>query len=316
MTTQQSSRRRPLRTVATTLSAAIVLSGLTLTAASASSQTVTQLAWWNLWSGSILPMTNALVTAFNATHPSIHVTQLNIPSAGGDAKLLSSVAAGDPPDVYTEFNNVNLGAYAQEHVIQPLNPYLTGKYAGLAKYFYPAVLQGGAYSGKLYGFSMGEGSVALYYNKSMLKAAGINTPPSTLAELDTDQSKLWKISGGRVSQIGFYPPSGDAFQFLQPFFGVHEYKNGKYDLASNPRALAEMNWLASFSKYPFSSVAALEAAYGTAGGGTEDPFDMGHQAFDLIGYWEGYINIPANNPAMKTNFGVEPFPQVPGGPAV
>ena len=70
-----------------------------------------------------------MITAFNSTHPDIHVTESNIPSATGDAKLLSEISAGDPPDVFTEWNPV-LGEYAADGSIQAMTPYLTGPVRG------------------------------------------------------------------------------------------------------------------------------------------------------------------------------------------
>ncbi len=69
------------------------------------------ITWQTMWSGNTLTLLSQMVNEFNTTHPGIHVTESNIPSATGDAKLLSEIAAGDPPDVFTEWNPV-LGEYA------------------------------------------------------------------------------------------------------------------------------------------------------------------------------------------------------------
>ena len=75
------------------------------------------ITWQTMWSGNTLTLLNQMVTEFNQTHPDIHVTESNIPSATGDAKLLSEIAAGDPPDVFTEWNPV-LGEYAADGTIR------------------------------------------------------------------------------------------------------------------------------------------------------------------------------------------------------
>ncbi len=185
-------------------------------AAAKSSSAVTNITWWNMWSGSTLVVTDKLVNQFNATHPNIHVTQVNVPASNGDAKLLSSIAAGDPPDVFTDWNAV-LGDYANSGAILPMSSYLTGKYAGFEKFEYKAAVQAGLFNGKLYAVPMGLNSWALYYNKSMLKAAGITSPPTTLAQLNADQAKEWVIKDGRLSQYGFYPFSSQGvfmYQYL------------------------------------------------------------------------------------------------------
>jgi multiple sugar transport system substrate-binding protein len=118
--------RRPAALVAT--AAVLALAGCGGTAASTpgkSAGKVADITWQTMWSGATLKLLSQMTTAFNRTHPDIHVTESNIPSATGDAKLLSEISAGDPPDVFTEWNPV-LGEYAADGSIQAMTPYLKG----------------------------------------------------------------------------------------------------------------------------------------------------------------------------------------------
>ncbi|HZR49676.1 MAG TPA: extracellular solute-binding protein [Streptosporangiaceae bacterium] len=277
---------------------------------------VVNVTWQTMWSGNTLTLLQQMISQFNATHPGIHVTEANIPSATGDAKLQSEIAAGDPPDVFTEWNPV-LGQYAANGEAQSLAPYLTGKYAGLQSWLYPIAQQGGEYNGSMYALPMGMNSWALYYNKSMLKAAGVSAPPTTLSQLFADQDKEWKISGGKVEQIGFYPLYQQGMEYFDSFFGaVNCFDSaGKYNLANCPGAQAEAQFLASYSKYPYSQVSALESAYGTVAGGDADVFVAGKEGFFMSGPWEGAQNIPVTNSTMSSNFGVVAFPGTVGGPS-
>ena len=298
--------------------AVLALAGCGGTAAPSSSSggKVADITWQTMWSGATLTLLNQMITEFNKTHPDIHVTESNIPSATGDAKLLSEISAGDPPDVFTEWNPV-LGEYAATGAIQPMNKFLTGSYAGLEKWEYPIALDGGLYNGKLYGIPMSMNSWALYYNKSMMKAAGITSPPTTLAQLYTDQAKEWKISGSKLEQIGFYPLYNQGFEYFGSFFGAVNCFNssGQYDLAGCKGAQTEANFFAQYDKYPYSSVAATETAYGAVAGGDDDAFVAGKEGFNMDGPWEGAQNIPDTNPKMVGNFGVVPFPGTVGGPS-
>ena len=286
------------------------------TSSSTSTGKVTDITWQTMWSGNTLTLLNQMVNEFNSTHPTIHVTESNIPSATGDAKLLSEIAAGDPPDVFTEWNPV-LGEYAADGTIQPLTPYLTGTYAGLEKWEYPIALQGGQYKGTLYALPMSMNSWALYYNKSMLKAAGISAPPTTLAQLYADSAKEWKISGNKINQIGFYPSYNQGFEYFGSFFNaVNCFDSaGKYAFANCPGALNEANFFAQYASYPYSDIAALETAYGAVAGGDDDAFVAGKEGFNMDGPWEGAQNIPVTNPAMVGNFGVVAFPGTVAGPS-
>ena len=179
-------------------------------------------------------------------------------------------------------------------------PYLTGTYAGLEKWLYPIALQGGEYNSTLYALPMSMNSWALYYNKSMLKAAGISSPPTTLAQLYADQAKEWKISGEQAEQIGFYPDYNAGFEYFGSFFGAVNCfdSTGKYNFENCPGATAEANFFNQYDQYPYSSVAAMETAYGAVAGGDDDAFVAGKEGFNMDGPWEGAQNIPVTNPAM------------------
>ena len=319
------SQRRGRKAAATSAallasSAALVLAACGGPAASSSgsssSSGVADITWQTMWSGNTLTLLSQMVNAFNSTHPDIHVTESNIPSATGDAKLLSEIAAGDPPDVFTEWNPV-LGEYAADGTIQSMAPYLTGKYAGLEKWEYPIALQGGQYKGALYAIPMSMNSWALYYNKSIMKAAGISSPPATLAQLYADQAKEWKISGNKLDQIGFYPIYNQGFEYFGSFFGAVNCfgSSGQYDFAGCKGAQSEASFLAQYDKYPYADVAALQTAYGAVAGGDDDAFVAGKEGFNMDGPWEGAQNIPVTNPSMVGNFGVEAFPGIEPGPS-
>jgi multiple sugar transport system substrate-binding protein len=282
-------------------------------------QAVVNITWWTMWSGSSLIPVNQFVSQFNKTHSTIHVTEANVSGSTGDAKLLSAIAAGDPPDVFTEWN-ATLGQYANAGAILPLDQYLTGSLAGLKKWEYPSALLGGMYNGKLYAIPQAMNSWALYYNKSMLKSIGVSSPPATLAEFQADQAKEWKITDGHLVQYGFYPYStgGTFMSYFLPFFGAANCFSGtKYDLEHCPGAQAAAAWTASYSKYPYALVTGLQAAEGTVSGGGADPFSLGKAGFEMSGPWIGSQFIYKGNPSMDNNFGVIPFPATglipPGG---
>jgi multiple sugar transport system substrate-binding protein len=277
------------------------------------------LTWWTMWSGSTLQLLDQMVTQFNKTHPGIHVTETNIPSAAttSTAKLLSAIAAGDPPDVFTEWWP-QIGSFAAKGDLVAMDPYLRGSYAGFKKWEYPVAVQGGTYKGSLYAVPMSLNSWALYYNKDLLAKYGIKSPPKTLAQLDADQAKMWEISNGQVKQIGFYPDTNEnGFQFYTTFFGATNCFNkaGKYDFEHCKGAQAEMKWIAKYAKYPYSQVMALQTAMGQVAGGQTDIWAGGKAGYVLSGPWEGGQNVPTSNPGLVGHFGVVPFPGIVGGPS-
>ena len=284
------------------------------TAAPAHKASVVHLTWWTMWSGASLTPVNQMVAQFNKTHPTIQVTETNIPSVAttSTAKLLSSIAAGDPPDVFTEWWP-EIGSFAADGDLTSFNKYLTGPLAGFKKFLYPVAVQSGSYKGQLVALPMSLNSWALYYNKTLLAKYGITSPPTTLAELQADQAKMWVTSNGQVSQMGFYPDTNEnGFEFYTSFFGdTNCIKNGKYDYESAtacPGGIAEMNFIKSYAQYSYSQVMALQTAMGQVAGGAGDIWSNGKAGFVLSGPWEGQVLVPATDTALEGNYGVEPFP--------
>jgi multiple sugar transport system substrate-binding protein len=274
---------------------------------SSGSASAVHLEYWTMWTGRWLALIQQEATDFNETHPGIQVSVLSVPQ-NGDQKLLTAIAAGQPPDIFTEWNPT-IGTFAQNNAIIPLNQFATGQYKNAISDLNPSAAAGGTYKGKLYGYPISMNSYLLYYNKDLMKAAGLNPndPPETLAQLTADQAKEWNISGGRVQQMGFYPPS---FSMLAGAFNVHVMKSGNYQLTNNPQALAEMKFIQSYSKYPYSAVNGFSEALDSVGGGSSDAFDVGKQGFTIGGPWE-ITQIESLDPAM--HWGAIPIPAPVGG---
>lgn len=313
-------KKRSLAKISTAIATAAIVGAVGVGTTGVANASVVNLTWWTMWSGATLQLLNQMTTQFNKTHPGIHVTETAIPSSAtsSTAKLLSSIAAGDPPDIFTEWWP-EIGEFAADGDLDSMSPYLTGKYAGFEKWEYPVAVQGGTYRGNLYAVPMGLNSWALYYNKGLLAKAGVMSPPTTLAQLQADQAKEWVITNGKVQQLGMYPDLNEnGFLFYASFFGAMNCFNaaGKYDYENCAGAKALMNWIASYSKYPYAQVMALQTAMGQVAGGDTDIFSGGKAGFTLSGPWEGAQNIPTTGgKGLQGDFGVIPFPGTVGGPS-
>ncbi|HMK96850.1 MAG TPA: extracellular solute-binding protein [Acidimicrobiales bacterium] len=306
------SKRHRGRRTAMAIATAAVVGATGLGVPTAASASVVHVTWWTMWSGATLKLLNQMTAQFNKTHPGIVVTETNIPSSSttSTAKLLSSIAAGDPPDIFTEWWP-EIGSFAANGDLVSLNQFLTGPYAGFEKWEYPVAVQGGTYKGNLYAIPMGLNSWALYYNTSLLAKYGITSPPKTLAQLNADQAKMWVISNGKVQQVGFYPYLNEnGFQFYTSFFNATNCFNsaGKYAFENCAGAKTLMNWIAGYDTYPYTQVLALQTALGQVAGGQTDIWINGKAGFVLSGPWEGAQEVPVSNPKLAGHFGVEAFP--------
>lgn len=279
---------------------------------------VVELVWWSAYTGSVADKLAWQVEQFNDSHPDIHVTNLQIPGGSGnqdaERKFLTAVAAGEGPDIYTSSNPV-VANYAEAGAILPLDEYLTGDYAGLVDWLYPAAAEGGMYQGVLYGLPQSMNSQNMLYNISMLEEQGLDEPPATLAEFDEVQAAMWDYDGNQVRQVGFFPEPS-RFTLYMSFFGCDLNLNdeGRYDLSGNAGCLSLMEYYEKYQEYPLSAFTAFQSAVGAGDAGGNDPFTAGKQGFYIVGPWEGRTTIPAGNPDMVGNFSAANFPTVPGGP--
>ena len=228
------------------------------------------------------------------------------------AKLLSAIAAGDPPDIFTEWRP-EIGSFAARGDIDPMDAYLTGAYAKFEKWEYPVAVQGGSYNKQLYAVPMSLNSWALYYNKSFW--------PRPADQLAAHHPGSAVRRPGEVVEQQRQPDLADrllpdtnenGFQFFTTYFGATNCitSAGKYDFANCAGAKKEMNWIASYDKYPYSNVMALQTALGRSPAARRHL--AGKAGFVLSGPWEG-TELPITNSSLEGKFGVESFPAPSGG---
>ncbi len=98
-------------------------------------------------------------------------------SGGGyEDKINAALTTDTLPDVFT-LDGPNTAAYAESGMIAPIDDYISNKDDLL-----PSIMQQGTYDGKLYAVGYSESGVGIFYNKQMLKDAGIDL--STLPTVD------------------------------------------------------------------------------------------------------------------------------------
>ncbi len=146
-------------------------------AGGAASGTVT---YW-LWDANQLPAYQACADAFSKANPTIKV---EVTQAGWDdywTKVTNGFVAGTAPDVFTD-HLAKYPEFVANKQLEPLDDLKLGTYqAGLADLWV-------GQDGKRYGVPKDFDTVALFYNKKLLKEAGVN---------DADLSKLtWNYDDG------------------------------------------------------------------------------------------------------------------------
>jgi len=110
-----------------------------------------------------------LVDSFEASHPGTTVTLVPVASQGDHiAKLATSFAAGNPPDVFL-INYRRFGSFARPEVIDPAS-------SAAASGLYPAPVAAFTKDGELLCLPQNASSMVVYYNTSLLARAGVAVP--------------------------------------------------------------------------------------------------------------------------------------------
>lgn len=222
-------------------------------------------------------------------------------SGGGYSdKINASVMSGELPDVLT-VDGPNIAAYAENGIIQPLAE-LSEEEKGA---YLESIIEQGTYNDRLYALGAMESSVGLYYNKKLLKEAGIEIPdaehPWTQTEFLQVLEKLKPImeeKNGYALDMTF--PVGEAtIYYYAPFF----WSNGgdfadDTGLSVNGIFNSEQN-----VKTVFYFKTLLQNGY-MSKVPIEHLFESGRAAFKIDGAWEVntlYTSYP------DISFGVAPY---------
>jgi multiple sugar transport system substrate-binding protein len=118
-----------------------------------------------------------LAERFMEEHPDIPVKIQVIPTNGYNQKIFTTVAAGNPPDIF------NSGDIIIPTIVDSNYGYDLTKLVEKEDYdlsaFYPQVIDGLTFDGKLVGLTDNWDTQVLYYNRQMFDEAGLNYPDAT-----------------------------------------------------------------------------------------------------------------------------------------
>lgn len=157
---------------------------------SAGGKTTITFANWADTEPATQPGVRALISDFEKAHPDIKVKSEPLSFTDIEQRLLLQVRSGNAPDV-AELAGNDTYATAETQALQPLDT-LAG--AAYEKSVIPAELQLGKVDGKLLAVPWTVGPVGLWYNKKVLKDAGVDPskPPTTWDALLADAKAVHK----------------------------------------------------------------------------------------------------------------------------
>lgn len=167
-----------------------------------SKQDVTEIVYWQYFYETKKDLMDKLIVMFEERNPDIKVTQQTFPYENYNTKVASSVPSGQGPNVINLFYGW-LPLYIDSGYLQPL-PESVFPNSRIEDEFFPLV-EAAKFDGKYYALPTAVRSLALFWNKDLFKAAGLDpeVPPKTMDEMVAFAKKIAKTDkSGNYLQAG------------------------------------------------------------------------------------------------------------------
>jgi multiple sugar transport system substrate-binding protein len=181
------------------LIAPIVAAGAVLTLAAVAQNQKTTITYWQYQFDSKVAIVSDLMKEFNAANPDIEVKQENFPYDSYIQKVTSAVAAGQGPDVVNLFYGW-LPQFTSGGFLQAL-PAKDFPAKDLEASVGP-LMKASKLNGQYWAIPTAVRTLAVFYNKDLFRAAGIDKTPRTWDEFEAAAKKIQKSEGGKVTVAG------------------------------------------------------------------------------------------------------------------
>ncbi|MBQ7524862.1 MAG: ABC transporter substrate-binding protein [Abditibacteriota bacterium] len=279
----------------------------------------TEITIWHPWGGADKERFDRIVAEYNRTHDDIHVKALFTPNdTSNSQKFFTSVAADKGPDLIF-VDTPQVGAWAYQGAIIPLDDYL--KRDGLTKDdFFAPCWNGNRYHGQTWGLAYcADPNFAFVWNKKIFREVGLDPerPPRTMKELDEYNDKITKIDPktGKIVRIGIIPWAqcgnvNSLYSWGWAFGGsFYDAENDKVT-ADDPKLVKALEWMCSYcDKYDVKRISAFSNGFGSR---DQNPFYIGIVAMECLHLaWLQDIAEYAPN----LDYGISYLPMPEGGEA-
>ncbi len=276
------------------------------------------LTFWHHWGGNRVPLMEEQIRRFEEKYPWITVEMTLQPWENRLQKILTSVAAGEPPDV-TMLGKQDVPAFVEQGALMPIDDLMSA--AGItADMFYESEIEGAMYGGDTYLLPLptGGGVSILWLNQDMYEEAGLDpaSPPQTWAELEEVAKTLTIMEDGELQRVGINPRVNGMHAGIS-FLGWLHNNGGQWisdDMRTitwnSPEGLEALEWVVDFTNNINGGVEEVDAFYSQTGEWENGPFYTGYEAMQTNGTWE-LFKIQEFAPDMK--FDVSPIPIGPNG---
>jgi multiple sugar transport system substrate-binding protein len=168
---------------------------------------VISVQFWHAMGGPLGDVLDELIAEFNAANDDVNIESVSMGRYQAlSQKIMAAVAAGQPP-VLAQAYEAWTGELIENGSAEPLNHYMNGS-NGLTQAdlddFIPGMLENNSWDGVVYSFPFNKSVRALYWNKDMFAAAGLDHAPRNWTEYE-DYARLMTVDkngDGEIDQWG------------------------------------------------------------------------------------------------------------------
>src|SRR5689334_258841 len=142
------------------------------------------LTWWH--NGNTQPLRGTwqqVANAFHAAHPKVSFNINPIQSNDFATKMPVALKSNNPPDIFQQWGGGNEATQVPSGKLANLGPYVSSWIGGLGQ-----AAKSWQVNGVQYGVPYDLHVVGFWYRKDLFNQAGITSPPTTLAALESDDA--------------------------------------------------------------------------------------------------------------------------------
>lgn len=299
-------------------SAAVVVGALALAGCGASGGgsddgSVQMTFWHNSTTDDGKAFQEKMAADFEAAHPGVDITLQVVQNEDMDGKLQTALNSGDAPDIFMARGGGKLADIVEAGQVMDL----TDKIDDATADALGGTIDAFTIDGKVYGMPTAVLPGGIFYSKDLFAAAGIDTPPTTMAELEEAVAKL-EASGVEPIALGAKDAWPAAHWYY--FFALRACSQETIASAATERSFDDPCWTEAGEEFAaFAEIEPFNEGYLTTpaqqGAGSSAGLIANHQAaMELMGAWNpGVIGGLTPDGEPLADLGWFPFPAVEGG---
>lgn len=204
--------------------------------------------------------------SFGEMQSRVVVETTPIPWQEHEKKILTAIVSGNPPDVMNQVTPVP--KWASRLALEPLDAYIARDRFDTSMFF-PSLWSEMRWQDHIYAIPVYSGSYGLFYNRQILREAGVEHPPETWEEVRALNQRLTiRDSRNRIVRMGFIPNYGNVQTFMLMAWekGARFLDQGGTTVSFTDSSVqSALEWVAGFYRdFAADDVAAFMGGFGFA----------------------------------------------------